>query len=161
MDKLLKLLETNGRAAPEELARTLDLKPEEVEERIEEYEREGVIRGYRAIVNREQLERKETPVNAIIEVTTSPQPDTGFDSIAEEISEHPEVDSCYLCSGDYDLMVRVQADDLREVAEFVETELAPRPYIRGTVSHFLLTTYKEDGQIFSGDGRDHRQSITL
>jgi DNA-binding Lrp family transcriptional regulator len=161
MDKLLKLLETNGRADPEELAEALELTPDEVEDKIEEYESEGIIRGYKAIVNREKLEQKEAPVNALIEVTISPQPDTGFESVADEISAHPEVHSCYLCSGDYDLLVRVQADDLQEVAEFVESELAPRSYIQGTVSHFLLRTYKEDGQIFDGGHSDKRQSITL
>lgn len=161
MDKLLKQLEMNGRATPEELAETLDLSAEEVRQKIKDYEDDGVIRGYKAVINREKLEQKEAPVNALIEVTISPEPDTGFESIAEEISEHPEVHSCYLCSGDYDLLVRVQADDLQEVAEFVETELAPRAYIQGTVSHFLLRTYKEDGQIFNGSVSDSRKSISI
>lgn len=161
MEKLLKLLETNGRAHPKELAKQVDMSKKEVEEKIEEFEKKGIIRGYKAVINRDKLEQKETPVNALIEVTISPQPDTGFESIADEISSQPEVHSCYLCSGDYDLLVRVQADDLQEVAEFVETELAPRSYIQGTVSHFLLRTYKEDGLNFDGTSSDHRRSISL
>lgn len=160
MDKLLKLLEVNGRADPAELANNLNITAEEAKRKIKEYEDEGIIRGYRAVVNQNKLEKKERPVTALIEVTISPEPDAGFDSLAEEISEQPEVHSCYLCSGDYDLLVRVQGEDLQEVAEFVETELAPRTYIQGTVSHFLLRTYKEDGQKFDGERSDSRRSIT-
>lgn len=161
MDKLLNLLETNGRATPEELAESLDVPVEEVNEQIKEYEEAGVIRGYKAIINREKLEQKDTPVNALIEVTISPEPDTGFEAVADQIADHPEVHSCYLCSGDYDLLVRVQADDLTEIAEFVASELAPRKFIQGTVSHFLLRTYKEDGVKFDGSLPDQRMSISL
>jgi DNA-binding Lrp family transcriptional regulator len=122
MDKLLQLLETNGRASLDELAETLGTSPEKVQEKMDEYEEDGVLRGYKAVINRDRLEQKETPVNALIEVTTSPQADTGFETIATEISEHPEVQSCYLCSGDYDLLVRVQAEDLQEVAQFTPSE---------------------------------------
>lgn len=161
MDKLLNLLETNGRATPEELAESLDRPVEDVKEQIKEYEEQGVIRGYKAIINREKLEQKDAPVNALIEVTTSPEPDTGFEAVADQISDHPEVHSCYLCSGDYDLLVRIQADDLQEIAEFVASELAPREFIQGTVSHFLLRTYKEDGVKFDGSLPDQRMSISL
>ncbi|MFB6345164.1 MAG: Lrp/AsnC family transcriptional regulator [bacterium] len=161
MDKLLSLLETNGRATPEELADSLDVSVQEVKEKIKEYEEKGIIRGYKAVINREKLERKDAPVNALIEVTTAPEPDTGFEAVADEISELPEVHSCYLCSGDYDLLVRVQADDMQEIAEFVATELAPRKFIQGTVSHFLLRTYKEDNVKFDGSLPDQRMSISL
>lgn len=161
MDKLLNLLEANGRARPEELAETLDREVSEVEERIREYEEQGVIQGYKAIINRQKLAKKDVPVTALIEVRISPQPDTGFESIAESIYNHPEVEACYLCSGDYDLLVRVRGNDLQEIAEFVATELAPREFIQGTVSHFLLKTYKEDGVLFNGSGPDHRMTISL
>lgn len=161
MDKLLQLLETNGRASLDELAENLGTSPEKVQKKMDEYEEKGILRGFKAVINRDRLEQKETPVNALIEVTTSPEADTGFETIATEIAEDPEVHSCYLCSGDYDLLVRVQGEDLQEIAQFVESELAPRNYIQGTVTHFLLRTYKEDGQIFDGDLDDSRQSISL
>lgn len=161
MDKLLNILEVNGRAKPEELAESVDMSVDEVKEKIKEYEEKGIIQGYKAVINRQKMTKKDVPVTALIEVTISPQPDTGFESIAESICEHGEVVSCYLCSGDYDLLVRVRGDDLQDIAEFVATELAPQDYIQGTVSHFLLRTYKEDGVTFSDSAPDHRMSISL
>lgn len=161
MDRLLTLLEENGRAEPEELAETLDMTPEEIREKIREYEKKGVIQGYKAVVNREKLPEKDSPVTALIEVRISPEPDTGFESVAREIYGHPEVRACYLCSGDYDLLLRVEGDDLQQIAQFVATELAPQKTVKGTVSHFLLKTYKEDRIQFDEPTPDHRLSISL
>ena len=44
-------------------------------------------------------------VRALIEVSITPQKDLGFDNIARRIYEFPEVKSCYLVSGGYDLLV--------------------------------------------------------
>lgn len=161
MDELLKLLEEHGRAEPEELANRLNASPDEIRRQIKEYEEQGVIQGYKAIINYEELPEHETPVVGLIELQVSPQPDTGFDSVAREVYAHPEVRACYLCSGDYDLLVKVQGDDLREVAEFVARELAPNPNIQGTVSHFLLKAYKDDGIRFDESTPDQRLSISL
>ena len=160
MDKLLELLEANGRAQPEELAKSLECSVEEVEEKIEKYEQNGVIQGYRTIINREKIQDSDVPVVGLIEVSISPQPDSGFDEIAREIYDHPEVTSCYLCSGDYDLLVRVEAGDLQRVAEFVSHQLAPNKNVHKTVSHFMLKTYKENGFRFDEPGADHRLSIS-
>jgi DNA-binding Lrp family transcriptional regulator len=161
MDKLLERLRENGRATPEELAETLDRDVEEVKEQIREYEEQGVIKGYRTVINREALPESEVPVTALVELTISPEPDAGFESVAHDISKHPSVKSCYLCSGDYDLLVRVESDDLRAVSEFVANELAPNRSIHGTVSHFLLKTYKEDDVIFDETVPDNRLSISF
>ncbi len=160
MDKLLELLEVNGRARPEELAKTLDRDVQEVKNQIEKYEKNGVIQGYRTIINREKIQDADVPVVGLIEVSISPQPDSGFDEIAREIYDHPEVTSCYLCSGDYDLLVRVEAKDLQTVAEFVSHELAPNKNVHKTVSHFMLKTYKENGFRFDDPATDHRLSIS-
>lgn len=161
MDKLLELLQDNGRATPEELADTLDRDVETVKEQIREYEEQGVIKGYRTVINRDALPESEVPVTALVELTISPEPDAGFESVAHEIASHPRVKSCHLCSGDYDLLVRVESDDLRDVSEFVANELAPNRSINGTVSHFLLKTYKEDGVIFDETVPDNRLSISF
>ncbi len=160
MDKLLKLLENNGRARPEDLAANLQCSAEEVEKMIREYEEKGIILGYKAVINPEKAGREDFPVIGLIEVSISPEPDSGFDEIAREIYNHPEVTACHLCSGAYDLLVRVEAEDLSRVAEFVGNVLAPNRNVHKTVSHFMLKTYKTDGFQFDSGGPDHRLNIT-
>mgnify|MGYP006434151233 CR=1 FL=1 len=161
MDKLLELLKEHGRASTEELAEQLEMSPEDVEQQIRDYETNGIIKGYKAIINREELPETSIPVVALVELTISPQPDTGFEAVAHEIEKHPQVTDCYLCSGDYDLLVRIESDEMREISNFIARELAPNPNITETVSHFLLKTYKEDRVRFDGEVSDQRLSISL
>jgi DNA-binding Lrp family transcriptional regulator len=106
MDELLKILESNALESREDIARMLGLTAAEVGQRITEYEKRGVIRGYQAILNEDQLELDK--VTAVIEVKVTPQREGGFDTIAERIGRFPEVRSAYLMSGTYDLLLFVE-----------------------------------------------------
>ncbi len=160
MDRLLELLEDNGRMPLNELAGALEMSESEVAKKLEKFEREGVIKGYKTVIDRTKLDDAPQSIIGLIEVNISPQPDTGFDQIAREIYDHPEVRSCYLCSGDYDLLVWVEASTLNEIAEFVARELAPLKNVHKTESHFMLKIYKEGGLYFEPPTSDHRLSIS-
>jgi DNA-binding Lrp family transcriptional regulator len=89
-------------------------------------------------------------VRALIEVNIMPQKDVGFDKIAERIYSFPEVSSCYLISGTYDLLLILEGRDLHTVSRFVAEKLAPLENVKGTVTHFLLKKYKEPLQGLGG-----------
>ena len=143
MDELLTLLRSNALETPANLARLLALTEEQVKARIAEYEASGVIRGYQAIVNEEQLDLDI--VHAVIEVKISPEREGGFDRVAERISRFAEVDSAYLMSGTYDLLLFVTGRNLKEVATFVAERLATIQGVLSTATHFLLKSYKQHG----------------
>src|ERR1041384_91621 len=112
MDELLELLQKNALESRENIARMLNLPVAEGARRIAEYELRGVIRGYQAILNEDQLDLDT--VTAVIEVKVTPQREGGFDTIAQRISRFPEVRSAYLMSGTYDLLLFVEGRTLRE-----------------------------------------------
>jgi DNA-binding Lrp family transcriptional regulator len=143
MDELLKLLRQNAMEAPENLARLLNLTQDEVRARIREYEQKGVIRGYHAIVNEDYLDLDV--VHAVIEVKITPERDGGFDRLASRIGRFTEVDSLYLMSGGYDLLVFISGRTLKEVAAFVAAKLSTMEGVVSTATHFMLKTYKEHG----------------
>ena len=122
MDELLKILEGNALESRATIAKMLNLPAAEVDKRIADYEKRGVIRGYQAILNEDQLDLDK--VTAVIEVKVTPQREGGFDTIAERISKFPEVRSAYLMSGSYDLLLFVEGGNLREVAAFVSERLS-------------------------------------
>src|SRR5512136_470699 len=97
MDELLKILEGNALESREAIAKMLNTTVADVDQRIAAYEKAGVIRGYQAILNEDQLDLDK--VTAVIEVKVSPQREGGFDTIAHRISRFPEVRSAYLMSG--------------------------------------------------------------
>ncbi|MCM8801273.1 MAG: Lrp/AsnC family transcriptional regulator [Candidatus Omnitrophica bacterium] len=145
MDEILEILEKDARITPEEIAKMLNKSPRKIREMIKRYEKEGIILGYKTVINKELIRDANSEVRALIEVNVTPQKDVGFDKIAERIYSFPEVKSCYLVSGTYDLLLIVEGKDLHTVSSFVAEKLAPLENVRGTVTHFLLKKYKEDG----------------
>ncbi len=158
MDELLKILQTNALLSREDIARMLGLPAAEVNARIADYEKRGVIRGYQAILNEDQLDLDK--VTAVIEVKVAPQREGGFDTIAERISRFPEVRSAYLMSGAYDLLLFAEGRTLREVAAFVAERLSPLEGVLSTSTHFMLKTYKRFGVLMHQETSDERLSVS-
>jgi DNA-binding Lrp family transcriptional regulator len=158
MDELLKLLQADALQSREDIARMLGLSAAEVDARIADYEKKGVIRGYQAILNEEQVDPEK--VTAVIEVKITPQRQGGFDTIANRISRFPEVTSAYLMSGTYDLLLFVEGRTLREVATFVSERLSPLEGVLSTSTHFMLKTYKRFGVLMHQDLPDERLSVS-
>ena len=159
MDEILEILEKDARTAPEDIARMLKKKPQGIKEAIKKYEKEGVILKYKAVINKDLIKDADSSVRALIEVNITPQKDVGFDKVAERIYSFPEVSSCYLVSGTYDLLLIVEGKDLHTVSRFVAEKLAPLENIKGTTTHFLLKKYKEDGVILKHKEENKRIAI--
>ena len=158
MDKILPLLRKNARSEIADLAKAANLSEAEVAERIAKLESTGVILGYQAIVDPEKVARER--VTAVIEVKITPERDGGFDKLAERIARFPEVLSCYLMSGGYDLMVVVEGKTLHEVAGFVSGKLSTMKGVLSTATHFRLRAYKENGVELKMDSGPQRLAVS-
>ena len=143
MDKILPLLRQNARASISDLAKSSNFTEAEVLEHIRELEESGVILGYQAIVDPQKVAKER--VTAVIEVKITPEREGGFDKLAERIARFPEVQSCYLMSGGYDLLVVVEGHTLHAVAGFVSEKLSTIKGVISTATHFRLKAYKENG----------------
>ena len=159
MDEILELLVKDARRSPEEIAKLVGKSVAEVKKKIAEYEKDGTILQYKTVINDCHRESSSS-VLALIEVSITPQKDVGFDHIAERIYNFPEVKTCYLVSGDYDLLVIVEGKSIHTVADFVASKLSPMENVRQTSTHFLLKKYKEDGQIFKKNSKEKRLNIS-
>ncbi|MGA2242517.1 MAG: Lrp/AsnC family transcriptional regulator [Verrucomicrobiota bacterium] len=157
MDELLKILQANATESRENIAKMLNVSVAEVNKRIAKYEKSGVIRGYQAILNGDQLE--PDTVTAVIEVKVSPQREGGFNTVATRISRFPEVRSAYLMSGTYDVLLFVEGRNLREVAAFVSERLSPLEGVLSTSTHFMLKTYKRLGVLMESGHAEERLSV--
>ncbi|MCI8386449.1 MAG: Lrp/AsnC family transcriptional regulator [Acutalibacter sp.] len=149
MEQVLELLQDNAKLTNSQLAVMLGETEDAVAKAIAQYEREGVIRGYQALVNWERTETQKA--SALIELRITPKKDTGFDEIAGRVMNFPEVESVYLMSGGYDLAVTVTGRTMQDVAMFVQKRLATIDGILSTATHFMLTKYKDGGVIFQTD----------
>ncbi len=157
MEKVLQILEEDCTTPPEEIAKRLNTSPDEIKKLIKQAEDQGLILGYTAVVNWARLHPQK--VYAFIAVNAIPEHGIGFDKIAARIARFPEVHSMYLISGTSDLLVVVEADDLRQVAAFVAEKLAPTPGVSGTATSFVLKMYKKERRLIEGPEGPERLAI--
>jgi len=159
LKNILKILENDSRTKPEQIANMTGLSSAEVSKAIKQAEKDRTILKYKTVVNWDKVGDEQ--VWALIEVKLTPQRDVGFDAIAERIYRFPEARTVYLLSGTYDLLVLVVGSSMHEAADFVSQKLAPIEGVQGTVTHFVLKRYKEDGEILEGEEGVKRQPVIL
>ena len=145
MNPVLKLLLEGGRLSTAQMAQVLNLSEAEVNRHLEQLKKERIFLGWRPVLN---LSKEEAgAVRAVIEVRITPERGGGFNRFADHISRFDEVDSCYLMSGGYDLLVFVTGSSLQKVAAFVSEKLSTIEGVLSTSTHFLLRSYKEQGYL--------------
>ncbi len=157
--KILDILKTNCRLSSEEISVMLGTTPDKVEETIKELENQGIIISYNALIDWEN--NGDEIVTAYIEVRVTPQRGQGFDKVAERIYQYPQVTTCSLMSGGFDLFVIVEGKTMKEVALFVAEKLAPIDAVLSCSTHFVLKKYKANGVIFSKKLKDDREAVVL
>ena len=159
LNEILKILEEDARTTPSQIAAMTGKAEDEVKKLVHQAEEERIILKYKTMIDWNKA--GEEQVYALIEVKITPQRDVGFDSIAERIYRFPQARTVYLVSGTYDLAVIARGKTMNEIAEFVTQKLAPIEGVRGTMTHFLLKKYKEDGEIMEGGDGNRRQPLML
>jgi DNA-binding Lrp family transcriptional regulator len=157
--EILRILENDARTTNKQIATMTGIPTAEVARLIKQAEKDRTILKYKTVINWDQA--GEEQVWSLIEVKITPQRDVGFDAIAERIYRFPQARTVYLVSGTYDLLVLVMGKTMHEVADFVAQKLAPIEGVQGTVTHFVLKRYKEDGEILEGREAVKRQPVIL
>ncbi len=157
-EELLAIIEKNSRIDLKELAVILGVAEIDVVNTLQKMEEEGIVCGYHTMINWEKTSIEK--VTALIEVRVTPQRGQGFDNIAERIYKYPEVQSVYLISGGYDLLVTLEGKTLREVSSFVSDKLSTLDTVLSTATHFILKKYKDHGTILNLKIEDEREIVT-
>ena len=158
-DALISRLRQNARTSTHDLAAELNSTEEAVAEEIERLEREGVILGYQAVLDPQKVSAGMT-VTAVIEVKITPERGGGFDRLATRIANFAEVQSCYLMSGSYDLLVLIEGRTLQDVSSFIAEKLSTIKGVISTATHFRMKVYKENGVTIHREEREERLAVT-
>lgn len=143
MDKLLQLLCKNAQFTSAELAAMLGEPEDYVKAQIKEYENRGIIKGYQAVVNWEDVE--DSFIEALIELKVTPKKETGFDEMAKLCMAFDEVESVYLMAGVYDFALIVRGETMQDIAMFVAKKLSTIDGVLSTGTHFIMRRYKDRG----------------
>jgi DNA-binding Lrp family transcriptional regulator len=160
--QILELLERDAQLSHDTIATMTGLPVSEESEAIARWEASGAIRRYKAVVDWDAVDTDTTSetVTAFIDVSVTPARGVGFDDVAERIARFAEVRSVYLVSGSQDLRCTVTGATIRAVSDFVSQKLSTIDRVRSTATHFVLKTYKRDGDAFVRPAEDHRLPVT-
>ncbi len=157
-EQILAIIEKNSRISVKELAVILGAEEIDIANELKVLEEEGIICGYHTMIDWEKTDIEK--VTALIEVRITPQRGQGFDKLAERIYKYPEVNSVYLISGGYDLLVSLEGKSLKQVSSFVSDKLSTLDGVLSTATHFVLKKYKDHGTILGKKYEDTREMIT-
>ena len=157
-EKVLGIIEKNSRVSTREMAVVLGTDEIDIINALQGMEEQGIICGYHTMIDWDKTDIDK--VTALIEVRVTPQRGEGFDDIAERIYKYPEVNSVYLISGGYDLLVTLEGKSLKAVSAFVSSKLSTLDTVISTATHFILKKYKDHGTIMTRKHEDQREIIT-
>ncbi len=160
LKNILKILENDAHASEKQIATMVGVSAADVNKTIKQAEKDRVILKYKTVVNWDKVEG-DNQVWALIEVKVKPEPEAGFDAIADRVARYDQVRSLYLASGNCDLLLVVADKSEHKVADFVSQNLAHIEGVQATVTHFVLKRYKDDGELLDGGEGVKRQQVVL
>ena len=160
MDKLLQLLSKNSQFTTGEIAAMLGEPEDYIKAQIKEYENQGIIKGYQAVVNWERIDGSY--VEALIELKVTPKKETGFDEMAQMCMAFEEVESVYLMAGVYDFALIVRGETMQDIAMFIAKKLSTIDGVISTGTHLIMRRYKDRGMnVFDDDAQADERSLIL
>jgi len=150
MNPVLKLLIEGGSLTTGQMAKVAGMTEAEINQHLEQLKKDKIFLGWRPVLDLSHEAAAASAVRGVIEVKITPERGGGFNRLADRISRFDEVESCYLMSGGYDLLVFVKGASLQKVAAFVSEKLSTIEGVLSTSTHFMLRCYKEQGFLLDG-----------
>lgn len=142
--KIIKILQQEGRIANKELAEQIGLTTTPTLERVRRLQREGVIKGYAAKINKEAVGRG---FSAFVKVTLKVHQLNLMEEFTSAIEEIPEILACYHTTGDGDFLLHVVAKDTNDFEQLMRNKLTTLPDVERLHTSIVLNTIKEQSPI--------------
>lgn len=139
-EEILRVIEGSGRLTNLELAERVGLSPSACLRRVQDMERRGIIRGYRAVIDRTAI---APSITVFVMVGLSNQSKKGAETFQQAMDAAPEVRECHNISGNVEYLLRVEVADLPAYKDFHANVLGTLPQVASITSHFRLGTSKD------------------
>jgi len=137
---ILRKLQGDARISYAELAREIGLSTTPCKERVKRLEREQVIRGYQAILNPEYLDRG---LVVFVQIRLNRTSQDIFEEFKRSAYDLPEVQECYLVSGNFDYLIKARVADMAAYREFLGETLLTLPGVQESTSYVVMEQVKE------------------
>ncbi|ASD67084.1 MULTISPECIES: leucine-responsive transcriptional regulator Lrp [Pseudoalteromonas] len=143
--KILVELQKDGRISNVELAKRIGLSATPCLERVKKLEREGFIRGYKAVVDPAKLGQG---LLVFVEVTVNKNSPDVFDRFNQAVKQHDEIIECHLVSGSFDYLLKTRVTDMSEYRGVLGEILLKLPNISESRTFVVMEEVKgEEGEV--------------
>lgn len=139
-DRILRALAADGRISNLDLSERVGLSPSACLRRVQELERRGVIRGYRARLDPDQTGRGFVVYVAVGLAEHSKAAQEGFE---RAMARAAEVAECHNVAGAFEYLLRVETADLASYKAFHTDHLGTVPHVRSITSYMVMGTPKD------------------
>ncbi len=139
-DKILRELSKDGRISNTELAQAIGLSPSACLRRVQELERSGIIKGYRAIIDRSSIGGGFT---VFVTIAISEHQKSALRSFERSIKNAPEVVECFNVAGSFEYLLRVEVSDLKAYKDFHSNFIGTLPLVRNITSYVVMENVKD------------------
>lgn len=140
-ERILRELSSDGRLSNLDLAERVGLSPSACLRRVQEMERRGLIRGYRAVLDRSQLGAGFVAYVAVGLAHHTKQDQEGFETA---IAQAPEVRECHNVAGAFEYILRVEATDLAAYKHFHTEVLGVLPQVSSITTYVVMGSPKDE-----------------
>ena len=146
--QILRIIQRNSKITTREIARQLNIPVTTVFTRIKKLEQKGIIKEYRAILNEKKLGKSTTAfILASFSYRTQNKELLSQRELAREIAKFPEVQEVHIITGDWDLLIKVKAENVEAIGKFVIDKLRLIKGIEKTLTCVVFETEKETTEI--------------
>jgi DNA-binding Lrp family transcriptional regulator len=140
-ERILQELSRNGRIPNLELAEKVGLSPSTCLRRVQEMERSGLIKGYRAVLD---TEKRGLGFVAYVAVGLNDHTKAGQESFERAVSRAPQVRECHNITGTVEYLLRIEVADLAAYKHWHTEVLGVLPQVRSITTYVVMGSAKDD-----------------
>ena len=137
---ILAALSANGRLSAAELGAKVGLSKTPVQARVKRLEREGYIRGYAAIIDRERMGEGHV---AFVQVKLSDTRSAALDAFNKAVLTIPEVEQCHMIASSFDYLLKVRTKDIAAYRRVLGERISALPHVAQTSTYVAMETVKD------------------
>ncbi len=140
-DRILRELSRDGRISNLDLAERVGLSPSACLRRVQDLERRGIIKGYRAVLDAEKL---GIGFLAYVTVGLNDHTKAGQEAFERAVARAPEVRECHNITGTVEYLLRVETADLAAYKHWHTDVLGVLPQVRSITTFVVMGSSKDD-----------------
>lgn len=139
---ILDILSTDGRISITELSGRIGLSKTPTQARLRRLEADGIITGYRAILDPIRIGRDHV---AFVEVKLTDTREAALSAFNAAVRKVPEIEQCHMLAARFDYLLKVRTQDMSAYREVLAERISTLPHVAHTSTFVAMQAVKEGG----------------